>query len=279
MIMSHSQYTILNETYTDVFLDSLNTIYPKTAANCFAAINYDELSYNDAVSYVQTGAFYATDQASLSVTNEVAEELYELHVPLRGCEGFNNCYDVDDLQTSLNDGDAIFVQDKELAVLVHALMKEPDWEQFRDRTDYSKDRGEITSVRLRIDYRNYQKEGYNDRLKEKINNENTAFIEEMRKQQPDDIIRSAYKIVIKETIRMYIDNYTPDLSKMQYEALLSAKDTLDEVYNEWVRSDDMKDMSDVEYAMISAANRIQHSLDRKQQETVKQTPKLNKMTR
>lgn len=89
MIMEHSQYTDRNEPYIDAFLDSLDTVYPTTAANCFAAVNYNEMSYARAVSSVQSGAFYATDQASLSVTPEVAAELFEMRIPLRGCEGFN----------------------------------------------------------------------------------------------------------------------------------------------------------------------------------------------
>ena len=54
---------------------------------------------------------------------KVAEQLDQMGVPLRACEGFNYYYDVDDLDEALDSGAAIFVRDKELAVKVCEYMK------------------------------------------------------------------------------------------------------------------------------------------------------------
>ena len=269
MLMDHSQYTDRNEPYIDAFLDSLNTVYPTTAANCFAAINYNEMSYASAISYVQSGAFYATDQASLSVTDEVAAELFELHIPLRGCKGFNNCYDVDDLQASLDDGDAIFVRDADmaLAVLVHDLMKQPEWAAFRDSvvSQFGDMTANLTGQNIRELWEKQEIKRLHTVLQDKIRKEHCDFLNDMREQSPDDIIRSAYVIVTTDQISMYMRLHEPPLSATEYKALLSSPNALMEIYDEWVSHDGWSDMQDIGYAMEQAAEGIQYSLDREKE--------------
>ncbi len=276
MIMDHSQYTDRNEPYVDTFLDSLDTVYPTTAANCFAAINYNDMSYARAISYVQSGAFYATDQASLSVTPEVAKELHEMHIPLRGCEGFNNCYDVDDLQASLDDGDAIFVRDADMtvAVIVHDLMKKPEWEQFRDSvvSQFGEMTANLTGQNIKELWEKHEIKQLRAELQDKIQSEHSDFLRDMREQSPDDIIRSAYAIVTTDQITMYIRMNEPPLSAKEYKALLSADNALMEIYDEWNSHDGWSDISDIGYAMERAAENIQFSLDREKEEAALQKP-------
>lgn len=260
MLMEHSQYTNRNEPYTDAFLDSLSTVYPSTAANCFAAVNYNDMSYAKAVSYVQSGAFYATDQASLSVINEVAAELYQLHIPLRGCEGFNHCYDVDDLQASLDGGDAVFVEDMDLAVTVHEMMKLPDWERFKNAVE---DSTNLTDGNLRYQYWQFSMNEFNEQLSDKLHSEFDEYVAEMRTKSGAIVAESALQIVAKEGITECCAVTSPFLSKQQYEALLSRPNTLDEIYEHW-RSNDFT-FEDIPDAIKETADRIQISIDRKQQ--------------
>ena len=274
MIMDHARYSDRNEPYADAFLDSLNTIYPKAAANCFAAINYDEMSYHDAVSYVQTGAFYATDQASLSVTNEVAQELYDLHVPLRGCEGFNHCYDVDDLQASLNDGDAIFVQEKEFAVVVHNLMKQPEWADFKEKLQslFSDMSGMLPSVTITELWEKEKVKQLRSALQDKMEKEHSDFLQGIREKSPDDIISSAYAIVAVDQIMTYMREIKPALTQEKYKALLSSDNALMEVYDAWTSHGDWNSMDEIGYAMENAAEDIQYSLARKKEEIIQKPP-------
>lgn len=274
MIMEYSQYTCRNEQYTDAFLDSLDTVYPTTAANCFATVNYSEMSYDKAISYVQSGAFYATDQASLSVTNEVAEELYQLHIPLRGCEGFNHCYDVDDLQASLKDGDAIFVENMDVAVVVHDLMKHPEWAVFRDSVQQQF--GDMT-VHLPAEtiqelWEKHETQKLHAELQDKIMKEHSDFLNDMREQSPDNIICSAYVIVTTDQISMYMKLHEPPLSAKEYKALLSSENALMEIYDEWVSHDEWSDIQDIGYAMKKAAEGIQYSLDREKEAALQKPP-------
>ena len=276
MIMDHSQYTDRNEPYIDAFLDSLNTVYPTTAANCFAAINYNEMSYGKALSYVQSRAFYATDQASLSVMPEVARELHEMHIPLRGCEGFNNCYDVGDLQASLDNGDAIFVRDADmaLAVLVHDLMKRPEWKQFRDSvvSEFGELTANLTGQNIRELWEKQEIKRLYAALQDKIRKEHCDFLNDMREQSPDDIIRSAYAIVTTDQISMYMRLYEPPLSAKEYKALLSSPNALMEIYDEWNSHDGWSDITDIGYAMEQAAEGIQYSLDREKERALEKPP-------
>ena len=268
MIMDHAQYTDRNEPYADAFLDSLNTIYPSTAANCFAAVNYNDMSYERAISFVQSGAFYTTDQASLSVTPEVAAELFEMRIPLRGCEGFNNCYDVDDLQASLDDGDAIFVRDADmsLAVVIHDLMKRPEWTEFRDSviSEFGDMTANLTGQNIRELWEKHEIKKLHAELQDKIRKEHCDFLSNLRERSPDDIIRSAYMIVTTDQISMYMRLYEPPLSAKEYKALLSSENTLMEIYEEWNSHDDWTDMENMGYAMEKAAESIQYSIDRKE---------------
>ena len=69
-----------NEPYIDEFLNSIdNGVYHKTAAKIFAAVGYEEHSYNEALDFVKTGAFYPTDHA-----DNVAKQLDEDGVRFSG---------------------------------------------------------------------------------------------------------------------------------------------------------------------------------------------------
>ena len=136
-VIDYTEHTTRNEPYVDAFLESVgNSVYHETAAKAFATVNFEKCSYNTAIDYIKSEAFYPTDFSSLSVTDNVAGELHSMGVPLRACEGFNYCYDVTNLNEALGNGAAIFVADKELAVKVSEMMKLPDWEQFRDEVRY-----------------------------------------------------------------------------------------------------------------------------------------------
>lgn len=262
-MMVYSRHSNRNEQYVDHFLDSLNTVYPETAVKCFNAVNYEDCSYREALAYVQSGAFYPTDHASLSVTAEVAAELYDIDVPLRACEGFNDCYDISDLQSALDRNAAIFVEDKDLVVVVHDLMKMPDWEKYKETTELSVKIMDVTADSLQSDFLSFQKAGLLDALKQKIQSEHSIFLDNMRKKPAESIIQSAHEIVAKETISMYLQNNQPPISAKQCKALLSSPHALAEIYDEWVNNEAWQDMKDVGRAIQETADRILYSSHRK----------------
>lgn len=255
-----------NEKYIDDFLDSIDKgFYHGTAAKTFLAVLFEDHSYKEAVELVKLGAFYPTEYGSLSLEKNVAEELDKMGVPLRACEGFNNNYDVDDLSEALERFAAIFVQDKSLAVKVCEYMKLPDWNNFKEyiemkmcgrQSDLSGDK--LSELREGFDRKNLDVQLY-----KKVQSEYNKFIAEMKKEPADVIIESAYEIVSKENILMYCEEYDLKLSEKQFAALMSSKNTLDEVYRKWCDNGEWHGIDDIGLALEETADRIQISLDRK----------------
>lgn len=265
-VIDYTEHTTRNEPYVDAFLESVgNTVYHETAAKAFAAVNFEKCSYNTAIDYIKSGAFYPTDFSSLSVTDNVAGELHCMGVPLRACEGFNYCYDVVNPNEALGNGAAIFVADKELAVKVSEMMKLHDWEQFRDEVRYimGQNIGELTGEKLSELRFDYITENYSVALYEKVKAEYDSFIADIKKESSDVIVESAYEIVIKDEITNYCQEHTPKLTEQQYEVLLSSRNTLHEVYEQWCNNGELHGIDDIGIALEGVADRIQISIDRR----------------
>ncbi len=255
-----------NEPYIDDFLDCIDKgFYHGNAAKTFLAVLYEDCSYKEAVEYVKSGAFYPTEYGSLSLERNVAEQLDQLGVPLRACEGFNYYYDVDDLNEALDSGAAIFVRDKELAVKICEYMKLPDWKDFKEyvemktcgkKSDLSGD--SLSEFRDEYIHKNRDVQLYN-----KVQGEYDNFISNLKNMPAEIIIESAYEIVSKENIVMYCEEYPINLTDKQFSALLSSKNTLDEVYREWCDNGEWHGLDDIGLALEETADRIQISIDRK----------------
>ena len=103
-------------------------------------------------------------------------------------------------------------------------------------------------------------------LCEKINRENDEFIDEMKKQPPEYIIKAAYEIVWKQNITDYTGSESLYLSREQYNALLSVTNALDELYVEWFTSGELNNYDDIELLLEDTADAIMTAMERNQQE-------------
>ena len=269
-IVDNSNYIVKNEPYVDEFLQGLSEgDYHTTATHLFLATNYEDCSYSQAADFMDSGAFYPTKFSSLSLINDTAKELEKMGVSLRGCKGFNSCYDVTDVQESIDNHHAIFVTDKSLAVAVVEMKKLPDWDKFRDEVKniMGSDIGELTGDKLHSLHAGYVKENNSIALYEKVNDEHEKFISDIKKEPVDVIIGSAYEIVKKEDIMLFCQEYTPDLSEKQYSALLSSQNTLHDVYEQWCDNGELSSFSDIEVALAETADKLEVSVSRKIEET------------
>lgn len=268
MSVKYTAYTKTNEPYVNDFLNSVDEgVFHETAAKTFAAVNYEDCSYAEAIGLVKSGAFEPTDYASLSVTKETAIELEDMEVSLRGCHGFNGCYDITDVSEALEKGNAVFVSEKYLAVMVNDMRKLPDWEQFKDSVKYimGRDINELTGSKLADLHTDYVRENNSIALYDKVKSEYDSFIDNMKKEPAENIIGSAYEIVKKEDITLYCQEYTPELTDKQYSALMSSKNTLDEVYEQWCNNGELHSLDYIGIALEETADRIQTSIDREKQ--------------
>ena len=270
-----------NEPYIDDFLDSIDKgFYHGTAAKTFLAVLFEDCSYKEAMEYVKSGAFYPTEYGSLALERKVAVQLDEMGVLLRACKGFNYNYNVEDLNEALDSGDAILIQDKHLAVKVCEYMKLPDWNDFREQVklEMGNDIVNLSCDKLCELRDKYLKEKKNIALSQKMNDEYEKFISDLKDRSADVIIGSAYEIVIKDNINVYCQEVNVDLSEKQFDALMSSKNTLDEVYREWCDNSEWQGLEDIALALEEAADRIQVSIDRENDEQKNQPVPEQKQT-
>lgn len=261
-----------NEKYLDDFLDSIDKgVYHETAAKVFAAVGFDNSTYKEALDLVRTGAFYPTNYAGLGVAEDVVKELGRMGYPLRACEGFNYCYDIDSadrLEGALGRGAAITVSDKSIAVKVNEAMKREDWLDLRDYItnemgEYLHDISGSVFDELCADFECVK---LSDILYDKVKAEYDKFISDMRKEPVDVVIESAYEIVWKDNITQYLENENPDISQKQYAALMTSKNTLDEIYEEWCSNGELHSYDDIGTALECTANAISYSIEHNQKE-------------
>ena len=124
----------------------------------------------------------------------------------------------------------------------------------KDVTD--KEITQLTDEHLAKLYSEYEVGNLACDLYEKVKKEYTEFIDNMRKQDADYLIRVAYEIVWKENIYQYIESESPCLSKEQYIALLSAPNTLHELYCDWLSSSELYTYDDIETLLEDTAGAI-----------------------
>lgn len=125
---------------------------------------------------------------------------------------------------------------------------------------------ELTDEHLEKLYAEYEIGNLAVDLYEKVKKEHTEFTEDMKRRDPDYIIKAAYEIVWKQNIMEFIENESPCLSKEQYTALLSVQNTLHELYCEWLSSGELSSYSDIEILLKKVAETIIISVKRRQEE-------------
>lgn len=259
-----------HEKYIDDMLSSIDKgVSPTTAAKIFAAVGYEEMPYNEALELVKSGAFYPTEYAGLSVEEDVSRELDKMCYPLRACEGFNYCYDIDSadrLEGALERGAALTVPDKTIAVKVNEAMKREDWDDLREyiTSEMGQYIGDLSGNIFDEICSDFECVKLSEVLYDKVKAEYDKFISDMQKGTTAAAIESAYEIVWKDNITQYLENENPNLSKNQYAALISSKNALDEIYEEWCSNGELHSYDDVEIAIGDTAKKREYSLEQEQ---------------
>ena len=100
----------------------------------------------------------------------------------------------------------------------------------------------------------------------KVNTEYKDFIADMKMQPPEKIIEAAYEITWKDSINQFIENEDLGLSAEQLRALMSSKNTLDEIYEQWCQNSELHSYDDIQTALDDTANNIALALEYKQAE-------------
>ena len=104
---------------------------------------------------------------------------------------------------------------------------------------------------------------YKTALYENVQAEYDDFIAEIKGKSANEIIEVAYQIVIKDEITVFCRECSPKLTEKQYKALLSSKNTLHEIFEQWCKNGELHGLADIGIAIEEAADRILVSLKHK----------------
>ena len=101
-----------------------------------------------------------------------------------------------------------------------------------------------------------------EKLADKVEAEWKAFLENMKKETPAVLIESAYEISTKDNIQTYITEEKLELTEKQINALLSSKNTLADLYDDWTSDEYLNSYSDVAELLKLTADKINEAIDR-----------------
>ena len=270
-IMEYSCYDFMSEEYLDQFIRSIEAkeIDHTTASRILTATAYEFETYNGLMELVKSGAYYPTKNASIALNPRVAAELRDLGVPLTAMRKEGTYYDLtqkSEFDEAVRKGDRIkLVKYPKLAVEVIKLMKDPDWQDFKAwfQEHEGIDRAKLTSSELSAQFKYFSMERYADKLVDKVAAEHNAFIEDMKNRPPEEIIGAAYEIVIKEQIKMFMTEVPQYLPESKTDALMSSRNTLNDIYEQWRSEDDLAD-TDIEIIIDNTADKIIANREREQ---------------
>ena len=101
-----------------------------------------------------------------------------------------------------------------------------------------------------------------EKLANKVEAEWKAFLDDMKNESPAVLIESAYEISTKDNIQTYITEENLDLSEKQINALLSSKNTLADLYDDWSSDEYLNSYSDVAELLKITAVKLSEAIDR-----------------
>ncbi len=270
-IAEYSCFDFGSEDCVDSMIRAIQTkeIDHTTAARILTAMPYEQDTFEGVIELVKSGAYYATPYASLGVNYRVAAELREMGILLTAMRKDGRYYDLtlkSDFDDAVKNGDRIkLVKFPRLALNVNELMAKPDWKDFKEWFKWHGgiDRANIKGLQLDKQYRYFSMERYADKLVDKVSSEHTAFIDDMKKRPPEQIIGSAYEIVIKEQIKMFMTEVPQVIPEEKTDALVTSGNALNAIYEEWL-SDDVLADTDIEVIIENTADKLIAAREREQ---------------
>ncbi len=262
-IVKYSCYDNSSKDYIDRFIESIENgeVSHLTASRLLAATANERNTYEGLMMLVNSGAYHASQFASIGLNYRVAEELRELGIPLTAMRKNGTFYDLTkktELEEAVRNGDRIkTVKFPMLAVKLSQIMTYPDWHEFKEwfSRHTAIDRENLTSTDLEEKYRYFSMERYAKKLVSKVANEYNAFIEEVKRRKPEDIIKAAYELVIKEQIKVFMAEVPQLIPEDKTDALMSSGNTLNDIYEQWLKDDDFFD-TDIEVIIENTADKI-----------------------
>lgn len=162
------------------------------------------------------------------------------------------------IEDALKCGEAIPEREKALAEVIRRRMEQSDWDEFKEAIRYimGEDMDKLTGEKMESLYADFIRESKITALYEKIKAEHELFLSELRRGDNEKAIKSAYQIVIKEDIVLYVESEELELTSQQYAALLSSDNALHKIYETWCDNSGYSGFSDIGKCIAETADAL-----------------------
>lgn len=189
--------------------------------------------------------------------------------------------DLESLYKPQEDDSAFEAAQKErLKSAFDELSHKSDWIAFKEYLkDQISDMDKLTPYILKQQYASFRKDKALSALADKVAGEYEQYISDLKKQDPDNIIKSAYEIYNKDYIVDFCNtnNLYMDLEEIQ--VLLETDNVLDEIYQEWDSITQLNGVAEIDTAIEDTAYRLKSAKavkqvmeQRKAEEQLSDTP-------
>lgn len=276
--LSHNR----NERYVDRFADTISIENHHDTYAVFRSTNVTDISFDDMYLGIHQGVYEANNISMVQMNRDLALEMHDLGISLLVCEEYDHYSDLLDFEGAYDEDSYIFVpvQRHALSSEIQHMRNQPDWTDFKDYLKNTiADMDRLTPYILKQQYASFQKDRAQSALADKVAGEYEQYISDLKKSDPDKIIKSAYEIYNKDNIVDFCNVNDLYLDKEDLEILLETDNVLDEIYQEWDSMTQLNGVAEIDTAIEDTAYRLKSAKavkqvmeQRKAEEQLSDTP-------
>lgn len=253
--LSHNR----NEQYVDKFAETVCMENHHDTYAVFRTTNVTDVSFDDIYLGIHQGVYEANNIGVVQMNKDLAREMNYLGISLKVCEEYDHYYDLLDFERAYDEDSYIFVP-----VQRHALSSEiqymrhlPDWSDFKEYLKNTiTDMDRLTPYILKQQYTDFQKDRALSALADKVAGEYEQYVSELKKGDPDTIIKSAYEIYNKDYIVDFCNTNDLYMDLEDIQILLETDNVLDEIYQEWDSMTQLNGVAEIDTAIEDTAYRL-----------------------
>lgn len=234
-----------SEQYIDDFCAAVS--YENRFDTCavFRATNTADVSFDDIYLGISQGVYEVNTLRTVQMNEDLAREMHDLGISLG--------YAIIDSENSY-----VPVQKHRLASALNYYIRQPDWNDFKEhlKKQYSGSMDKLTPYIIDRAYKLHQSTVMQASLADKVGAEYEQYITELKRGDPDKIIKSAYEIYNKDYIVDFLRVNDLHMDKEDLQVLLETDNVLDEIYGEWDAMTQLNGVAEIDTAVEDMAYRL-----------------------
>ncbi len=265
-----------NERYVDKFAETVSMENHHDTYAVFRTTNVTDVSFNDMYLGIHQGVYEANNIGVVQMNKDLAREMFDMGISLLVCEEYDYYSDLLDFESTYTDNSFVAVQRHRLASALNEMFRQSDWTAFKEYLkNQITDMDKLTPYILKQQYASFQKDKALSTLADKVASEYEQYISDLKKQDPDIIIKSAYEIYNKDYIVDYCNVNDLHMDFEDIQILLETDNVLDEIYQEWDSMTQLNGVAEIDTAIEDTAYRLRSAKAVKQVMEQKQTQELS----